>query len=47
MSLYGYDLAQYVVETSLGVPTGGADCTHENCYNSRAHGYEWHGPSHD
>jgi hypothetical protein len=26
MSLYGYDLAQYVVGTSLGVPTGGADC---------------------
>jgi hypothetical protein len=25
MSLYGYDLARYVVETSLGVPTGGAD----------------------
>jgi hypothetical protein len=26
MSLYGYSLAQYVVETSLGVPTGGVDC---------------------
>jgi hypothetical protein len=26
MSLYGYGLAQYVVETSLGVPIGGADC---------------------
>jgi hypothetical protein len=25
MSLYGYGLAQYVVETSLGVPTGGVD----------------------
>jgi hypothetical protein len=25
MSLYGYDLAQYVVETSLGIPTSGAD----------------------
>jgi hypothetical protein len=25
MSLYGYDLAQYVVETSLGVPISGAD----------------------
>jgi hypothetical protein len=24
MSLYGYGLAQYVVESSLGVPTGGA-----------------------
>jgi hypothetical protein len=24
-SLYGYSLAQYVVETSLGVPIGGAD----------------------
>jgi hypothetical protein len=22
-SLYGYDLAQYVVETILGIPTGG------------------------
>jgi hypothetical protein len=26
MSLYGYGLAQYVVGTSLGVPTGGTDC---------------------
>jgi hypothetical protein len=26
MRLYGYGLAQYVVETSLGVPTCGADC---------------------
>jgi hypothetical protein len=26
MSLYGHGLAQYVVGTSLGVPTGGADC---------------------
>jgi hypothetical protein len=26
MSLYGYGLAQYVVETSLGAPIGGADC---------------------
>jgi hypothetical protein len=26
MSLYGYELSQYVVETSLGVPTGGVDC---------------------
>jgi hypothetical protein len=25
MSLYGYDLAQYMVETSRGIPTGGAD----------------------
>jgi hypothetical protein len=25
-SLYGYDLAQYVVETSLDVPISGADC---------------------
>jgi hypothetical protein len=25
MSLYGYDLAQYVVETNLGVPTGGTN----------------------
>jgi hypothetical protein len=25
MSLYGYDLAQYVVGTSLDVPTGGAN----------------------
>jgi hypothetical protein len=25
MSLYGYGLAQYVVEICLGVPTGGAD----------------------
>jgi hypothetical protein len=24
-SLYGYGLPQYVVETSLGVPTGGVD----------------------
>jgi hypothetical protein len=24
-SLYGYGLTQYVVETSLGVPIGGAD----------------------
>jgi hypothetical protein len=20
---------------------------HKNCYNSRAHGHEWQGPSHD
>jgi hypothetical protein len=26
MSLYGYGLAQYVVETSLGMPIGDADC---------------------
>jgi hypothetical protein len=26
MSLYGYGLAQYVVETSLGMPIGGVDC---------------------
>jgi hypothetical protein len=26
MSLFGYGLAQYVVETSLGVPIGGVDC---------------------
>jgi hypothetical protein len=26
MSLHGYGLAQYVVETSLGIPTGGVDC---------------------
>jgi hypothetical protein len=26
MSLHEYDLAQYVAETSLGVPIGGADC---------------------
>jgi hypothetical protein len=25
MSLYGYGLAQYVVETGLDVPIGGAD----------------------
>jgi hypothetical protein len=25
MSLYGYGLTQYVIETSLGVPTGGVD----------------------
>jgi hypothetical protein len=25
-SLSRYGLAQYMVETSLGVPTGGADC---------------------
>jgi hypothetical protein len=25
-SLYGYDLTQYVVKTSLGVPIGGANC---------------------
>jgi hypothetical protein len=25
MGLYGYDLTQYVVETSLGVPTYGVD----------------------
>jgi hypothetical protein len=25
-SRYGYGLAQYVIETSLGVPTGGVDC---------------------
>jgi hypothetical protein len=26
MSLYGYGLAQYVVDTSRGILTGGADC---------------------
>jgi hypothetical protein len=26
LSVHGYGLAQYVVETSLGVSTGGADC---------------------
>jgi hypothetical protein len=26
MNLIFYDLAQYVVETSLGLPIGGADC---------------------
>jgi hypothetical protein len=26
MSLYGYGLAQYVVETGHGVPTCGVDC---------------------
>jgi hypothetical protein len=26
MSLYGYGLAQYVVETSLGVPIDGVNC---------------------
>jgi hypothetical protein len=26
MSLYGYGLTQYVVETGLDVPTDGADC---------------------
>jgi hypothetical protein len=26
MSLYGYGLAQYVVEASLGIPTDSADC---------------------
>jgi hypothetical protein len=25
-SLYGYGLAKYMVETSLHVPIGGADC---------------------
>jgi hypothetical protein len=26
MSLYGYGMAQYAVETSLGMPIGGEDC---------------------
>jgi hypothetical protein len=26
MSLYGYGLTRYVVETSLGIPIGGANC---------------------
>jgi hypothetical protein len=26
MNLYGYGMAQYVVETSLGIPIGGAVC---------------------
>jgi hypothetical protein len=46
MSLYGYGLAQYVVEFSLGVPTssaGSCDCRTAGMFGEAAMDEPWDG----